>query len=512
MDTIFIKVLTRSLKNCGEKRALTFIRDGIPDVALSFGRLDRLANGFARNLIGLGVVKGDRVLLIMEKCPVFLIAHLGILKAGAICVPLNPGFKKNELDYFLKDSGACLVVADEERSRIIRELNPALKSLVVDTRLAPDVRSQDQGAEDKAPAVDMSPDDPALIIYTSGTTGKPKGAVLSHANLLNDARNINRVWAIGAADTICHALPLFHVHGLCFAFHTAMLAGSHVVMMEKFEAGRALEVLSVKQGNLACTVFMAVPAMYIRLVGALQDQERRDFKHIRLWTSGSAPLLESTFESIRQTLGREPVEREGMSETGMNFTNPLKGEKKPGSIGIPLPGVVARIVDPRTGRDVAEGEIGEIWLKGKSITKGYWKNPEATAASFHREWFKTGDLGRVDRQGYYYLTDRMKNIIISGGENISPKEIEAVINRMEAVSVVVVAGIPDEKWGEKVVAAIVLKEGADLSAEQVARECRRHLHDWKCPKKIVFVKAIPRNVMGKVLVDKVRELFTEERM
>ena len=246
--------------------------------------------------------------------------------------------------------------------------------------------------------------------------------------------------------------------------------------------------------------------MYTRLIAAVKD-EGLDCDHIRLWTSGSAPLMKSTFKSIERVFGRQPVEREGMSETGMNFTNPIKGEKKPGSIGIPLPGVEVRIVDPHTLQDVAAGDIGEIWLKGKSITTGYWQNPKVTADSFCQGWFKTGDLGRVDPQGYFYLTDRMKNIIISGGENISPKEIEAVINQMERVDVAVVVGIPDQRWGEKVVAAVVLKKNADLTAEQVMDICRENLHDWKCPREITFVKEIPRNVMGKVLVDKVRELF-----
>jgi len=285
-----------------------------------------------------------------------------------------------------------------------------------------------------------------------------------------------------------------------------MLAGSHVVMLDKFETGSVIAALSTKQGELACTIFMAVPAMYTRLIAALQDGNV-DFNHIRLWTSGSAPLLESTFKSIERIFGRQPVEREGMSETGMNFTNPLKGVKKSGSIGLPLPGVAVRIVDPLTLQDVVAGDIGEIWLKGRSITKGYWQNPKVTADSFCWGWFKTGDLGRVDSQGYFYLTDRMKNIIISGGENISPKEIEAVINLMELVDVAVVVGIPDQRWGEKVVAAVVLKKGADLTAEQVMDTCRENLHDWKCPREIAFVKEIPRNVMGKVLVDKVRDLF-----
>ncbi|MEK6195666.1 MAG: AMP-binding protein [Deltaproteobacteria bacterium] len=506
METTFIAALTRSLHQHGEKTALTFVRDSLPGEGIAFGRLNRYVNCFAHSLLEMGVAKGDRVILAMDKCPALLLAHLAIMKIGAISVPLNPGFKKPEMEYFLDDSGAGLVISDAERSKLIHALNLDVENMVMDTSVSLDVLPFFAGDQEGEPDAEVSAEDPALIIYTSGTTGKPKGAVLSHANLLNDAETINQVWEISATDTICHALPLFHVHGLCFAFHTAMLAGSHVVMLDKFETGSVITALSRKQGELACTVFMAVPAMYTRLIAAVKD-EGLDCDHIRLWTSGSAPLMKSTFKSIERVFGRQPVEREGMSETGMNFTNPIKGEKKPGSIGIPLPGVEVRIVDPHTLQDVAAGDIGEIWLKGKSITTGYWQNPKVTADSFCQGWFKTGDLGRVDPQGYFYLTDRMKNIIISGGENISPKEIEAVINQMERVDVAVVVGIPDQRWGEKVVAAVVLKKNADLTAEQVMDICRENLHDWKCPREITFVKEIPRNVMGKVLVDKVRELF-----
>ncbi len=510
METAFIAALTNSLQTHGDKTALTFLRSGIPEAGITFAQLNLYTNRFAHGLLKMGVSRGDRVILIMDKSPILPVAHLAVMKIGAISVPLNPGFKKPEMDYFLSDSGAALVISDAERARLIHELNPDVKSLVIDTHLPMARQPAVTGGRDDEPGIAVSEEDPALIIYTSGTTGKPKGAVLNHANLLNDARNINRVWEISAADTICHALPLFHVHGLCFAFHTAMLAGSHVVMLGGFESQAVINALSVSAGEGACTVFMAVPAMYIRL---LQDLVGRDckFDHIRLWTSGSAPLLESTFESIERVFGRPPVEREGMSESGMNFTNPLKGEKKPGSIGIPLPDVEVRIVDSETRQDVAAGGIGEIWLKGGSITKGYWQQPEVTADLFHEGWFKTGDLGRVDPQGYYYLTDRMKNIIISGGENISPKEIEAVINRMDAVDIAVVVGIPDERWGEKVVAAVVPRPGAEVNSNAVISVCRQQLHDWKCPKEIVFVKLIPRNVMGKVLVDKVREIFIGTR-
>jgi malonyl-CoA/methylmalonyl-CoA synthetase len=251
---------------------------------------------------------------------------------------------------------------------------------------------------------------------------------------------------------------------------------------------------------------MAVPAMYGKLMQYLGDR-KLDFEHVRLWTSGSAPLLPKDFERVHQTFGKEPVEREGMTETGMNFSNPLRGQRKPGSIGYPLPDLEVRIVDPVTGADGAPGQTGEIWLKGPAVTPGYWRKPEETAEAFEHGWFKTGDLGRVDNDGYYYLTDRIKHIIISGGENISPKEVEVVINQLEDVIESSVVGIADERWGEKVVAAVVTKSGANIKPEEIQAHCKNHLHNWKCPKEVVFVKALPRNTMGKVLKEAVKKNF-----
>jgi malonyl-CoA/methylmalonyl-CoA synthetase len=228
---------------------------------------------------------------------------------------------------------------------------------------------------------------------------------------------------------------------------------------------------------------------------------------MRLWTSGSAPLPVKEFQRIKQTFGKEPVEREGMSETGMNFSNPLHGEKKPGSIGIELPGLEVRIVDPDTSLDVEPGQTGEFWLKSDSITHGYWKKPEETAKTFEQGWFKTGDLGKKDPDGYYYLTDRLKNIIITGGENVSPNEIEEVINRLDEVIEASVLGIFDEKWGEKIVAAVVKSPDSKDISKAIKTTCKEYLHDWKCPKEIIFIEKLPRNTMGKILKEELKKLF-----
>jgi len=284
------------------------------------------------------------------------------------------------------------------------------------------------------------------------------------------------------------------------------MAGSHVLMLDEFSIEKVIDVLAKKEGKDVCTLFMAVPSMYGKMMDYL-DEKASDFGHIRLWTSGSAPLLTNDFERIKKVFGKEPVEREGMSETGMNFSNPVRGMRKPGSIGLPLPDLEVRIIDPETLVDMDPGQEGEIWLKGPAVTPGYWQKPGETAKAFEKGWFRTGDLGRVDEDGYYYLTDRIKHIIISGGENISPKEVEVTINRIEDVAESCVVGIHDEKWGEKVVAAIVIKHGSAVKPHEIRTYCKERLHNWKCPKEIVFVKELPKNTMGKVLKEEVKEFF-----
>jgi malonyl-CoA/methylmalonyl-CoA synthetase len=486
--------------------AITFLRNGRVETEISYLELERGACRVANGLRDLGVEKGDRVILFIPKSLFFVVAHLALQKLGAIAVPLNPGFKQSEMQYLLGDARARLILLDPEKAAFIREIAPDLTTLVIDSRKPyQDIDIFSTAAEKFSP-VGINPEDPGLIIYTSGTTGKPKGAVLTSRNLVHDARNIIDIWEIRHTDVLCHALPLFHVHGLCFALHTSLLAGAHVLMLDQFSPDPLIETLRRQDGPHACSVFMAVPAMYAKLMAHIGDRAF-DFSHMRLWTSGSAPLLAQDFKRIHSLFGKEPVEREGMSETGMNFSNPLHGQRKPGSIGIPLPALEVRLVDPATGVDVTPGQTGEIWLKGPAVTPGYWQKPDETAQTFERDWFKTGDLGHVDSDGYYYLTDRIKHIIISGGENISPKEIESVVNQVAGVAESSVVGILDEKWGEKVVTAVVKDPETDVSAAEIQTHCKNHLHDWKCPKEIAFVEELPRNTMGKVLKEEVKKFF-----
>ena len=508
------KIDCSSLKDCfrdssiaqGEKKAISFLREGVVETELSYKKLNQDSNRMANTFLETGVTKGDRVLLFLPKSLGFVVAHLAIQKIGAIGVPLNPGFKRSEMEYLLEDTQAKLVLSGPEQEAALKEIDPKLTTIVIDTERPYQECDFFSSASDSMPRTEIKPEDPGLIIYTSGTTGSPKGVILTQRNLVHDAQNIIRIWEITESDVVCHALPLFHVHGLCFELHTALTAGTHIIMLDKFSPQEVIKVLTKSKGEYVCTLFMAVPAIYGKLMDYVGER-KLDFKHIRLWTSGSAPLLVKDFEKIKHIFGKEPVEREGMTETGMNFSNPVRGVRKPGSIGLPLPNLEVRIVDPETLIDMVPGKTGEILLKGPAVTPGYWQKPEETEKVFENGWFKSGDLGRVDTDGYYYLTDRIKHIIISGGENISPKEIEATINQIEGVAESSVVGVPDEKWGEKVVAAVVSKPGFNVESNTVRMFCKKHLHDWKVPKDVVIIQELPKNKMGKVLKEEVKGFF-----
>ncbi len=497
-----ISLLCQTFKRMGQKRAITFVRNGIEETHLSFLELDRDSDSMAHSFLGMGVRRGDCVILFLPKCVDWVVAHIALQKIGAISVPLNPGLRKGELGFYFLETRPTMAVVGIDQEEIARNIDPNLAMTRIDTEQPYKNPIHSGDASFLNIPDDVGLEDPGIIVFTSGTTGRPKGAVLTQGNLSHDAQNVVGVWEIGLNDTLCHALPLFHIHGLCFGLHTSMLAGVTTVMLDYFNPEVVLDILSKKD----CTMFMAVPTMYTKLIEHSPDIHR-DFTHLRLMTSGSAPLLEKDFGRITEVFGKEPVEREGMSETLMNFSNPVHGRRKPGSIGLPMPYLHVRIVDPETFKDVSPGQIGEIWLKGPGITPGYWRKTEETEQAFEKGWFRTGDLGRKDKEGYYYLTDRIKNIIISGGENVSPKEVERVINSNDDVVESCVVGIPDETWGEIVVAAVVVTPESQLSPDKIRALCKENLLDWKCPKRVLFVDELPKNRMGKVLIDRVRGFF-----
>jgi len=501
-------LIDRTASRLDAREAVLFLRKGRLESRISFSALREISNRIANGLLEMGFRKRDRMILLMPKSLEQVALHLGAQKAGGISVLLNPGFKREEVEYFLKDADPRVVFVGKREEALVRSVGEKRSIVSIDTETPFDGGKIFPGASSKEVQTEGKPYDPALLIYTSGTTGQPKGAILTLQNLVQDAENIIKIWEITEEDVLCHALPLFHIHGLCFALHTSLIAGAKVMMFDEFSSEMVIDVLSRKEGDLACTLFMGVPTMYLKMIEAL-GREKRDFRHLRLLACGSAPLLPKDFERIHEVFGKEPVEREGMSETGMNFSNPLQGKKKLGSIGLPLPHVEARIVNPETLRDVKPGEAGEIWLRGPNVTPGYWRKEKETEAAFVEGWFRTGDLGKKDVDGYYYITDRVKHIIISGGENISPKEIETVINRHQGISESCVVGVPDEKWGERVVAAAVLKPGAAITEKEMKDYCKARLLDWKCPKEIRFLKELPRNKMGKVMKEEVAKLFRD---
>ncbi len=518
----FAVTLVDALRKHGSDSSLIFLRKGQTETVLSFAQIQADTLISARTFQARGLANGDRAIIFLDKCPAWIIAHLAIQRLGAVSVPLNPEFKTREMEYYLARTSPVLVIAGPDQAEIIRQIDPNVKLHVID----PDEPYCSPEPGDKSPDLNdlpnirsFSPNDPGLIIFTSGTTGDPKGAVLTSANMAHDAHNIVRIWEISADDTLCHTLPLYHTHGLGFALHTSLFSGANIIMLDAFEPETVIKTLSGEKEGNSPTVLMAVPTMYHRLLSFLEDESRSqgqyDLSGLRLITSGSAPLLPEDFDRITKAFGQEPVEREGMSETGMNFSNPVHGHRTPGSIGLPLPQLEVMIVNPETLSGRPEGETGEIWLKGPGITPGYWEMPEETEKAFKDDWFRTGDLGRVDEEGYYYLTDRIKHIIISGGENISPMEIEGIISSMPGVAESCVVGLPDPDWGERVVAAVVLTAGSrstpdsetSVSPIKIKAYVKDRLSGWKCPKAFLLVEKLPRNAMGKVLTDSVKDLF-----
>ncbi|MBI3170196.1 MAG: AMP-binding protein, partial [Chloroflexi bacterium] len=336
--------------------------------------------------------------------------------------------------------------------------------------------------------------DTAVIIYTSGTTGRPKGAEITHGNLISNLEALHKAWGWQADDVLLHVLPIFHVHGLFVALHGALHAGATTLLMREFNAQKTLELLSSGQ----CTVFMAVPTIHKRLLD-VPNADRFDLSKVRLITSGSDRLPDEVFAGFQQTFGYTLLERYGMTETGMNCSNPLHGDRRIGSVGMPLPGVGVRIVHSETGAILSDGEIGDVQLRGPNIFKGYWRQSDKTSASFSADgWFKTGDLGYLEADGYLTLCGRSKDLIISGGLNIYPPEVERVLAEHPAVAACAVIGCLDKEWGEKVTAVVVLNKGESATDEELIRFCRDKLAPYKSPKSIVFQEDLPRNAMGKV--------------
>ena len=468
---------------------------------ISYRSLCARAEGFGAGLVAWGLRPGERVALFMGNHPDLLAAYMGTHLAGGVVVPVNTQYRKGELGHIFGDAGVRLCLTDEERKPELertREDLPELEAVI----------EAETGFEDfLGETLDQQlprDDDLAAIAYTSGTTGRSKGAMLLHRNLLANARAVCEAWYWTGEDTLFLALPLFHTHGLMVGAHGTFLMGSGAELHRKFDAAVAYDALLEER----VTMFFGVPTMYTRLLREAEAREERPAP-IRLYVSGSAPLSPQAFDEFEGLFGERILERYGMTETIMNLTNPYEGERKPGTVGRPFPGQEARVVDVETREPMPDGEIGEIEVRGPNVFPGYWNRPDATDESFDQEgWFATGDLGSVGEDGYYTISGRAKELIITGGYNVYPREVEEVIEGCPGVSEVAVVGLPDPEFGERVVAAVVRKDQG-LTAERVTDFCREDLASFKKPREVVFVEGLPRNALGKVLKHKVRDELIE---
>ncbi|TKB13373.1 MAG: malonyl-CoA synthase [Mesorhizobium sp.] len=473
--------------------------------SISYGEMQARSGQYAHALVEAGVQPGDRVAVQVEKTPEALLLYLACLRAGAVFLPLNTAYTLPELDYFFRDAEPRLVVCDPQKASTIQPLaasaDAATLTLGADGRgtLADRAALQPADFDDAA----RGPDDLAAILYTSGTTGRSKGAMLSHENLASNARVLVEHWRFGADDVLIHALPIFHTHGLFVATNVILMAGARMFFEQKFDPARILSLMP------RATALMGVPTFYVRLLQ--QDGLTKDAaRHMRLFISGSAPLLAETHNAWRERTGHAILERYGMTETNMNTSNPYDGERRAGTVGFPLPGVSLRITDPETAEPLIQGAIGMIEVKGPNVFAGYWRMPEKTKAEFRDDgFFVTGDLGLIDADGYVHIVGRGKDLIISGGYNVYPKEIESEIDALAGVSESAVIGVAHPDFGEGVTAVVVRKPGSAISAADIAGAIAGRLAKYKHPKQVIFVDELPRNTMGKVQKNVLREAYKD---
>jgi len=470
---------------------------------VTYRELDSETAKLANGLKELGLSEGDRVTVQVDKCIEMVYLYLACVRSNIIFHPLNPAYKEKELSYFLDDAKPSLFISNEETISSISDLSleHSIDHLFVLNNDGSGNFSDISTSEDNYITVACSEDDIAALLYSSGTTGKPKGIMLSHGNISSNAESLVKAWGFQESDCLLHALPIYHVHGLFVALGCVFMSGSKLKWLESFDADVVLKSIP------ECTVMMGVPTYYTRLLKRdLLDSKLTE--GIRLFISGSAPLLEETFNEFNQRTNHQILERYGMTETNMNTSNPLKGNRKPGTVGLPLEDVQVRVVDEENNV-LSQGEIGNLQIKGPNVFKGYWEMPEKTKEDFSKDgFFNTGDKGLIDEGGYVSIIGRSKDMIISGGLNVYPKEIESLIDKIEGVLESAVIGLSDEDLGEKVVAVIVSEESKTLDEKKVISEIKDQLAGFKAPKEVKFIDQLPRNAMGKVQKNILRETFS----
>jgi malonyl-CoA/methylmalonyl-CoA synthetase len=467
---------------------------------IHYDELEQWSARIANVLVDSGCVVGDRVAVQVEKCWQALALYLACLRAGLVYLPLNTGYKKAELEYFFGDAEPRNIVCRPESEGLTAALRPEAAVLT----LAEDGGTLLERAMDAAPSfetVASAPNDLAAIVYTSGTTGRAKGAMLTHRNLASNALRLVEQWSFTRGDVLLHALPIYHVHGLFFACHCTLLAGSRMLWLARFDTHEVIAQLP------HATVMMGVPTFYTRLL-ADEAFGRSVCSEMRLFMCGSAPLLASTFEAFRERTGHAILERYGMSETGVITSNPLDRERRAGSVGLPLPGVSVRVTN-ESGAVCAPGEVGGIQVRGPNVFPGYWRMPEKTAEEFTADgYFRTGDMGVLTPDGYLSIVGRAKDLIISGGLNVYPKEIEDRIDALSGVVETAVIGVPDADLGEAVTAVVVAAPGHELTEASIIASLKVEIAGFKVPKRVHFVSDLPRNAMGKVQKNLLRSHYS----
>lgn len=472
---------------------------------ISYGDLIARAGQMANVLVARGVKPGDRVAVQVEKSVTNIVLYLATVRAGAVYLPLNTAYTLNELDYFIGDAEPSLVVCDPAKAEGLAPIAAKVKAKV--ETLGPDGKGSLTDAADKASSefttVPRENDDLAAILYTSGTTGRSKGAMLSHDNLASNSLSLVSYWRFTDKDVLIHALPIYHTHGLFVATNVTLFARASMIFLQKLDPDLIIKLMA------RATVLMGVPTFYTRL---LQNPalSRETTKHMRLFISGSAPLLAETHREWSARTGHAVLERYGMTETNMNTSNPYVGERVPGAVGFPLPGVSVRVTEPETGKELPRDEIGMIEVKGPNVFKGYWRMPEKTKSEFRSDgFFITGDLGKIDDKGYVHILGRGKDLVISGGFNVYPKEIESEIDAMPGVIESAVIGVPHADFGEGVTAVLVCNKSADVTEAAVLKALDGRLAKFKMPKRVFVVDELPRNTMGKVQKNVLRDTYKD---
>jgi malonyl-CoA/methylmalonyl-CoA synthetase len=472
---------------------------------ISYSELISRAGQMANVLVSRGVKPGDRVAAQTEKSVPGLVLYLAVVRAGAVYLPLNTAYTLNELEYFIGDAEPSLVVCDPAKAEGIGAIAGKVGAKV--ETLGADGKGSLTEAAAKAPApfetIARAGDDLAAILYTSGTTGRSKGAMLTHDNLASNSLTLVDYWRFTDKDVLIHALPIYHTHGLFVASNVTLFARASMIFLPKFDPELIIKLMA------RATVLMGVPTFYTRLLQS-PALTRESTKHMRLFVSGSAPLLADTHREWEARTGHAVLERYGMTETNMNTSNPYDGQRVPGAVGHPLPGVTIRVTDPETGKQLPRESIGMIEVKGPNVFKGYWRMPEKTKAEFRDDgFFITGDLGKIDTSGYVHILGRGKDLVISGGFNVYPKEIESEIDAMPGVIESAVIGVPHADFGEGVTAVVVCDKSAGVDEASVLKALDGRLAKFKMPKRVIVVDELPRNAMGKVQKNILRDTYSD---